>query len=263
MSKIWNCGLSLEEALDLYEAYLLGRAPAKGAVAALGPSLYLLPEGVTGGAPVPGEDAVYTSADEAHTRGALRNFRDWRRLPRGTAVVRSSGGVRILTEEEWEEPAGKALFLLPSMLEEVLTDKEAAAQYGVSPRQVKADCERGLFSGEEAKPSGQGWLITKRAAAGKYGGEETAPYRMGPLLLVFTTLEAGHLWNRPGEDVRSAAAGAGHRAARLDPRTQCRRAGRTWLVTRSAMEELYGDPWTGRWGAWVRAQFGACKVSMQ
>lgn len=256
MSKIWNCGLPQKEALAAYEAYLLGRAPAKGAIALCGPAVYLLAEGVTAGVPAAGESAVYTTADEAHTRGALRNFRDWRRLPRGTAVIRTAGGIYVITDAEWKEPEEEEPFAVPPVLDEVVTDKEAAAQYGVPPKKVKADCEGGCFAPQEAKPSGQGWLMTKRAAAARYAGAEQPPYGIEPLLLVFTTLEAGHLWNRPGEDVRSAAAGAGHRAARLEPGSQCRRAGRTWLVTRNAMEELYGDPWPGRWGEWVTKQFG-------
>lgn len=256
MNKIWNCGLPLKEALAAYEAYLLGRAPAQGAIALWGPAVYLLPEGIIGGVPAAGENGVYTAVDEAHTRGALRNFRDWRRLPRDTAVIRTTGGIYVITGAEWREPEEKEPLAVPPVLSEVLTDKEAAAQYGVLPQKVKADCEGGSFAPCEAKPSGRGWLMTKRAAAEKYGREELPPYGIEPLLLVFTTLEAGHLWNRPGEDVRSAAAGAGHRAARLEPGSQCRRAGRTWLVTRSALEELYGDPWPGRWGEWVQTRFG-------
>lgn len=252
MAKLWNAGLPLGMALPLYESYLLGRLPDRGAIAAAGPSLYLMSEGRPGGAAAAGEKGVWTSADAAHTAGALRSFRDWRRLPAGTVVIASPEGLRVMKAEEWEEPEEKDILTLPSMLEEVLTDKETAALCSVTPGKVKKDCESGAFSGSGAKPSGKGWLITKRAALHLYGGIAARPYLVNPLLLVFTTLEAGHLWNRPGEDVRSAAAGAGHRAARLDPKTECRRAGRTWLVTRAAMESLYGDPWPGRWGQWVR-----------
>ena len=64
---------------------------------------------------------------------------------------------------------------------------------------------------------------------------------MNPLLLVFTTLEAANLWNRDSGDVRSAASGAGHRAARMADGDR-RKSGRSWLVTRDAMERLYGSP---------------------
>ena len=64
---------------------------------------------------------------------------------------------------------------------------------------------------------------------------------MNPLLLVFTTLEAAELWNRDSGDVRLAASGAGHRAARMVDGDR-RKSGRTWLVTRNAMERLYGPP---------------------
>ena len=73
------------------------------------------------------------------------------------------------------------------------------------------------------------------------GKEKIAP--VNPFLLVFSTAEAGILWNRDGGDVRAAAAGAGHRAARLFDGDR-RQSGRTWLVTRMAMDRLYGpaDP---------------------
>ena len=64
---------------------------------------------------------------------------------------------------------------------------------------------------------------------------------MNPLLLVFTTLEAADLWNRDSGDVRSAASGAGHRVARMADGDR-RKSGRSWIVTRDAMERLYGPP---------------------
>ena len=249
MGKLWNCGQSLGDAIYLYDTYLRGGRPERGVIAAAGPALYFCGAGMPGGTPVPGEKAVWTSVDAARTEGALRNFRDCRRLPQGTVVISSAEGIRILKTEEWQEPEEKELFEPPYMLEQVLTEKEVEAVYGLPPRKVKTDCEKGLFGPEEARISGQNWLITKAAAAFRYGRGPEQNYSISPLLIVYTTLEAGQIWNRPGEDVRSAAAGAGHRAARMDWQ-QSRRAGRTWLVARRAMEAVYGDPWPGRWADW-------------
>ena len=121
-----------------------------------------------------------------------------------------------------------------------VTAEEAGALYGISGKTVASDCEKGAFKKLEARRSGKNWLITKQAASFRYGGSEPAA-PMNPLLLVFTTLEAAELWNRDSGDVRSAASGAGHRAARMGDGDR-RKSGRTWLVTRNAMERLYGPP---------------------
>lgn len=121
-----------------------------------------------------------------------------------------------------------------------VTAEEAGTLYGISGKTVASDCEKGAFKKSEARRSGKNWLITKQAAALRYGGSEPAA-PMNPLLLVFTTLEAAELWNRDSGDVRSAASGAGHRAARMGDGDR-RKSGRTWLVTRNAMERLYGPP---------------------
>ena len=67
-----------------------------------------------------------------------------------------------------------------------------------------------------------------------------------PLLLVFTPPEAAPLWNRPAEEIRSAAAGAGHRAARL-AESESRQAGRHRLIGRAALETLFGTPDPKAW----------------
>lgn len=106
---------------------------------------------------------------------------------------------------------------------------------------MASDCEKGAFKKSEARRSGKNWLITKQAADLRYGGGSEPAAPMNPLLLVFTTLEAAELWNRDSGDVRSAASGAGHRAARMADGDR-RKSGRSWIVTRDAMERLYGPP---------------------
>lgn len=67
-----------------------------------------------------------------------------------------------------------------------------------------------------------------------------------PLLLVFTAPEAAPLWGRTSEEIRSAAAGAGHRAARL-AENESRQAGRHRLIGRASLETLFGTPDPKAW----------------
>ena len=122
-----------------------------------------------------------------------------------------------------------------------VTAEEAGTLYGISGKTVASESEKGAFRKSEARKSGKNWLITKQAADFRYGGGSEPAAPMNPLLLVFTTLEAAELWNRDSGDVRSAASGAGHRAARMADGDR-RKSGRSWIVTRDAMERLYGPP---------------------
>lgn len=162
-------------------------------------------------------------------------------MPSGVTAALSEKGIYIFPDglwtpredfAEWKREIDFTMY--------VVTAEEAGALYGISGKTVASDCEKGAFKKSEARRSGKNWLITKQAAALRYGGSEPAA-PMNPLLLVFTTLEAAELWNRDSGDVRSAASGAGHRAARMGDGDR-RKSGRTWLVTRNAMERLYGPP---------------------
>ena len=92
MTRLLRDGVSAEEAADIYEAWLLGERPAKGAAVSSGPVLCLTGSVPAAGNAEPfGEAAdVRTALDEARTKGALRNFRDWRRMPAGAAACSSS-----------------------------------------------------------------------------------------------------------------------------------------------------------------------------
>lgn len=252
MTRLLRDGVSSEEAANIYEAWLLGERPAKGAAVSSGPVLCL-----TGSVPAAGDAEpfgeaaeVRTALDEARTKGALRNFRDWRRMPAGAAACSSSAGLLLFPADRWRVPEGAEELRFPGILERVFTEKEAAERFSVTAAAVKKACESGA-AGREAKKTPAGWLMAESAAARLFAGEERAEDIL-PLLLVFAAPEAGHLWNRSGDEVRSAAAGAGHRAARLGEGER-RRAGRTWLVTRAAMEKLYGDPVPERWRAFAEA----------
>ena len=104
-----------------------------------------------------------------------------------------------------------------------------------------------------------GGRYMRQRDGGKFGGQPYPPVRyvgacqeefvglkrpdgrkkiflVNPLLFVFSSIEAAELWNRPSGDVRSAAAGSGHRAARMQA-YEC------------GMRERYGwlhaGPWNG------------------
>lgn len=252
MNRLLYRGISEADAAAIYEAWLLGVRPAVGAAITCGPALLLtdrLPD--LSAVPVEGEPAVRTAlADPLRTAGALRNFRDWRRLPVGTAAGVSSAGLLLFPAEQFSLPDDAAELTFPGVLDTVGTEKEIGDALGRTAKAVRTDCEAGLF-GRRAKRTPTGWLISRAAWE-----EKETQADLLPLLLVFATAEAAALWNRPAEDVRSAAAGAGHRAARLEDGER-RRAGRTWLVTRAAMEKLYGDPAPEKWRAFIKERQAA------
>lgn len=233
------------ETFKAYESYLLGQPIAVGTVLRQGAFLYIRKEkfevdGILLQSPY---GRVVTALDsESRTLFACREFLGGRRLPSGITAALSEKGIYIFPDGlwtpsedfmEWKREVDFTMY--------AVTAEEAGMLYGVGAKTVAADCEKGIFKKAEARRSGKSWLITKRAASLRYGdgGEPAAP--INPLLLVFTTLEAAELWNRDSGDVRSAASGAGHRAARMGNGDR-RKAGRSWLVTRDAMERLYGPP---------------------
>lgn len=254
MGKIKYSGITKEGAAALYGSWLQGRLPEHGAFLSAGPFYYALGTWKAPAGTVPMEIAaakgvpVHTSIEPEKTELALRSFLEWRRLPAGALVASTPEGYWVTGGTDWEPIEGDILDF-PHIIEDVGTDKEIAALYGKTPKAVQKDCEAGLFGAKEARKEGTLWLIEKRAAARLYEKADTPPAPISPLLLVYTTAMAGKLWGRSAEEVRSAAAGAGHRAARLVD-GQRRRAGRTWLVTREAMEMLYGNVEPEMWREW-------------
>lgn len=251
MNRLLYTGMTAPAAARLYEDWLLGRLPQEGAILACGPALCLLPSlPAAEFRPVPGEALAWTALDDPlRTSAALRSFRDWRRLPAGTAVCAAASGLFVLPADAAPIPEGARPLSFPDILNAAATEKEIADLCGTTAKAVKADCEKGLL-GAAAKHTPTGWLLDKAAACRFYGGGPAEEPAVHPLLLVFATAEAGGLWGRSVEEVRSAAAGAGHRAARLGEGER-RRAGRTWLITRAAAEKLYGDPRPDQWRAFT------------
>ncbi len=250
MGKIIYTGISRDDAARLYGDWLMDRLPAAGAFIGAGPHAYALPAlpalpASFAETKTPDGRLVRSTVDGDRTDYALRCFREWRRLPAGIAVGATNEGYTILESGSLALPDGEIL-TFPGILDAVLTDKETAALYGCTAGKVQKDCENGGFRWDEARKEGPTWLLTRAAAARRYGNEPETTPPISPLLLVMTTAYAGTIWGRSAEEVRSAAAGAGHRAARLGDGER-RRAGRTWLVTREAMEKLYGNMVPGEW----------------
>lgn len=251
--RVIYAGLTSADAARLYEAWLLGERPPFGAVAASGAYLWLLPEApVVGGADIaPGVRSALSDASRA--AAALRNWQDWRRLPAGTAAAMTAEGLTLFDPAGWAPPEGTDL-TLPGLLDAVLTDREGAALWSVPLTALRGELAAGRF-GPWAKETPAGWLLAREPAEAVRQGTAVARPPINPLLLVFATAEAAPLWGRSADEVRSAAAGAGHRAARLGDGER-RRAGRTWLVTRRALEGLYGEPIPGAWRGFADAFSG-------
>lgn len=243
-----------EQADACYGAFLTDTIPQSGWILTEGAHLYLLdrkpaiPEGeglAVSEGPV---DFISTTLPAAKARAAYGAYLSGRRLPAGCALAAGEGMISIFPASSYAPDLGEMeIYRLPfDPLEEVVTPKEAADLYGADAKRVQADCERagegGLFSLSEVRRSGNTYLILRQSAERVYGGKKDGrlPFPLNPLLLVFSTVEAARLWNRDSGAVRSAAAGAGHASARMTEGER-RKSGRTWLVTRDAMDRLFGQ----------------------
>lgn len=58
---------------------------------------------------------------------------------------------------------------------------------------------------------------------------------------IMTTAEAAERWGIAQTSVKQLCTGAQGRPPRLTVE-ECKKSGRTWLVTRAGMERLYGKP---------------------
>ena len=147
-------------------------------------------------------------------------------------------------QSEYMNEEGTPFTLSFDPLEEVMTAQEAGKLYGIPAKNIEKDCESaGLESPlkqGETRHSGNVWLLQKSAAERAYADKEGKTYAVNPLLLVFSTVEGADIWNRDSGVVRSAAGGAGHMSARMHEEER-KKSGRVWLVTRSAMERLFGQ----------------------
>ena len=155
------------------------------------------------------------------------------------------------------KPSGQTALYLASAVEKI---KNEAGHFSVAKNQIQKNFFDTILltpnpSDEKIR---QNQNISKEknemVSAEKSGNAEGAPVSeieitdrdILPLLLVFTPPEAAPLWNRPAEEIRSAAAGAGHRAARL-AENESRQVGRHRLIGRAALETLFGTPDPNAW----------------
>lgn len=245
----------------LYESFLKGTLPREGCILTEGPRVYFLRE-----TPAPNIPDRASSAPSAETaildsgrevplvsfpdtagkaEAAWKSYREGRHLPAGCALAVSSDCILVFPAAAWTPDLGSMdMFRLSfDPLEEVLTPTEAAARFGLDVKRIQADCENagtGIFTFRDVRKSDKTWLISKRAADRIYGHHPEEHTGIDPLILVFTTTEAAKIWNRDSGTVRNAAGGAGHMSARMGEGER-RKSGRIWLVTRDAMERLFGQ----------------------
>lgn len=238
----------------VYEAYLQSVLPAEGCYMIEGPHVFLLekePEiDASKGKLLPVDfgpcDMIYSLSESSEKAiGAYRSFAEGRRLPAGMTVIVIDQGIMVRDTKDYEIDLGKMepFTLSFDPLEEVITAQEAATIYKIDVKRIQGDLEAkgyGVFGMQDGRKSDKTWLLLKRRAEEVYGNLPQEKLFMNPLLLVFSASEGGKLWNRDPASVRSAAAGAGHMAARMGEGER-RKSGRTWLVTRAAMERLYGQ----------------------
>ena len=259
MPKIFYAALSRADAETAYAARLLARPPVFCAASSAG-NLYLSPP-----LPRPQQAAateisgipVATTEDETVTRAAVRNFSAGRRLPGRLVCAQDPAGFLVCDKDTWDALTRDltwAPLTFPDILTAVLTEKEAAELLQMSEKDLKKRRDAEEIPKHIFKPSGKTALYLKSALEKSVSGNETQNVGnirdLLPLLLVFTPPEAAPIWHRPSEEIRSAAAGAGHRAARLGP-GETRSAGRQHLVTYDALTKLFGPPDPIEWQNFV------------
>lgn len=226
-----------------YEAYILGQYPKKGSIIKYGNHLYITSEEIyIPGVTMNGKDQTYqTTVDEKPSKLSIRMFWSGRHLAVGVAASLTNKGVSLFPEEEcpplddfiewiWED----------GLPEKVLTIDEVVKRYGVTKQQIAEDYDKHVF-GAYARDSYRTRLFTVAAVDRQYGEGKIKEYPINPLLITFISNEAGELWNINHGIIRLAAAGGGHRVARMEDGEK-RDIGRRWIVTRNAMERIFGPP---------------------
>lgn len=254
--KLYTLGPDHTMCGQAFTSYLLGKLPPCTLVAQ-GMSLYFtevvpdnLPKSIVEMTEGP-LHSVRSDEPEGKTRLAWREYLAHHHLPPRVQVLAMPDGAAVVPAGTVDVSEAQEIVFSNPLLD-VLTAKEVADTYALPVKKVEADILNpdSPFAKGETRKSGREWLIIRQAASRVYAGKtETVPAR-NPLLCSFTTVEAAELWNRSSGEVRSAAAGAGHRAARMDDNDR-RQAGRTWLVNYAAMERLYGTPNAEEWNKMI------------
>lgn len=253
MRKLFISECTLTSAGKAYESILRGTLPDL-TVIAKEHALYFTsippfePTGNFYTVQTPITQKIYSEDSKPRTLLAWNSYIAHRHLPVNTQLTIMPTGVLLTTPNNLLDTYTPLHF--PNPLQEVMTAKEIAMHYQISIKSVIHDIQTS-FSSHEKKVSGQDWLVTKEAVLFYYENKEIESPYINPLLRVFTTLEASHLWKKAANEVRSAASGSGHRTARMDS-NDCRKAERTWLVTYEAMEKLFGTPSYKEWSSMIQ-----------
>lgn len=254
--KLYTLGPDHTMCGQAFTSYLLGKLPPCTLVAQ-GMSLYFtevvpdsLPKSIVEMTEGP-LHSVRSDEPEGKTRLAWREYLAHHHLPPRVQVLAMPDGAAVVPAGTVDVSEAQEIVFSNPLLD-VLTAKEVADTYALPVKKVEADILNpdSPFAKGETRKSGREWLIIRQAASRVYAGKTEAVPARNPLLCSFTTVEAAELWNRSSGEVRSAAAGAGHRAARMDDNDR-RQAGRTWLVNYAAMERLYGTPNAEEWNKMI------------
>lgn len=154
------------------------------------------------------------------------------------------------------KPSGQTALYLASAIETMKTENEAKIDFNADRKANK------IYSGEKfplaQNPFGEKTSATANSSEEKSESNDTdsiseiniSDCELLPLLLIFTPPEAATIWGRASEEIRSAAAGAGHRAARLAA-DETRQSGRHRLIPRAALETLFGAPDPTAWRKFI------------
>ena len=173
------------------------------------------------------------------TQTIYKAYMEGRPIAGGAELLVKNGKIYIYEKENEEKTDD--LKLPENIINEVMTDKEIEEKYEVNAKQFKHDISE--IKETEKHEYKNTMLLTKNAIVTLYKKEKIKiETEINPLLFILTTQEAGYIWNKDPQEVRASAIGSGHRNARLVEGKDCRKSGKTWLITTEAMYRLFGMP---------------------
>jgi len=134
-------------------------------------------------------------------------------------------------------------------LYQIYTIAEAALLWNKSPDTLKDACNRSTprFTPTEHRKSSGTWLITYNGLYRLYGQPLKKTHPISQMLTfeltqIYTVNEAALLWGKHPNTIKDACDGHSNRCSpRLTP-NECRKSGRTWLITSGGLIRLYGLP---------------------
>lgn len=184
---------------------------------------------------------VISQYTKIKTENIYKAYMEERPIAGGSEILIKKDKIYIY-ENENENEELQELKMPENLIHEVMTEKEICEKYDISEKQMKKDTEA-LFTQKNTYKNIT--LLTKKEIMTIYNKEnnkeKTEKDEINPLLFVLTTQEAAYIWNRKVGEVRAAASGAGHRAARLKEGVDTRKSGNTWIITTEAAKRLFGQ----------------------